>query len=431
MGYLNTYEDIAAYNADNTRPSDESTISLIESEDRIISNYGKNLVLPKHCAQIGDTMIWDTVDEEIKVVKLSTLNISDLQTRYIVCGTVAFRNSQKVWVYGHGQQANQWAANHQIKLSNFTKGSSFTITINNLTTESISYESSNTLAQLATKIQSAITLIYTTGWSATAYSDYILVQLNYYTPVVSTFITSDTQINIEIPTDNYQTKLTGFLQSYTNITRNDLYSTSYGGCNTKRFFEYYEVSGSDETGLNFNTDKIVRKSRFNTTDNPILVQLYGTYENYISQKMVKYPYSKNVILLNAGFEDTKKLANVFYTNHLNVKSPAYPAAYYAFNYSVPNTPFIAGTWYMESVQECIFLKKDITYGTTGINSTNCDKLNLGLIAAKAPTIPANTNYWCSSERYSYYSWYYYSYGHLHTHYKYNSMLVRPLMVFHL
>nr|MDD3543044.1 hypothetical protein [Petrimonas sp.] len=87
MKYIKNYADQAAYDADLTRPSNASVVSLINASKMVRYN-GVNVVAEADYASKGDTVIFDTVDGRTKVVKLGTL-VPPLVERYIICGTVS------------------------------------------------------------------------------------------------------------------------------------------------------------------------------------------------------------------------------------------------------------------------------------------------------------------------------------------------------
>ena len=73
MKNINKYENLAAYEADANRPTDENTVSLIK-DINIIKRKGVNVIVPSIYCSVGDTVVYDTVDMKYKVIKNGTVN---------------------------------------------------------------------------------------------------------------------------------------------------------------------------------------------------------------------------------------------------------------------------------------------------------------------------------------------------------------------
>ena len=277
MKNINKYDNLAAYEADTNRPTDENTVSLIKDKN-IIKRKGVNVIVPSIYCEVGDTVIYDTVEEKYKVIKNGTVNRALLSSRYIITAVVVERNNISALIDAGVQVYQQWAASYKVKMSGFSFASAggFTLTINSTTTSAINYATTDTLATLATKMNDAIRAIMTThplGWTVTAYADYIVVEQNSYTPNVTIFTCSDTNITVNILTGNYQTAHTGLL-SPSKLYRNDGTAEYYAGANWWKFKQYYSASGEDLTNQTLTSVGVIKESRFNATDNPILFEYY-------------------------------------------------------------------------------------------------------------------------------------------------------------
>lgn len=432
MKNINNYIDLAAYNADSNRPTNQNTVSLVKDINLIFRNE-KNIIVDSKYAGIGDTVVYDTVDQRPKVVKLDTL-ILPLSGRYIVVGTVWRRDEKNVYVVSNQYaESSQWGAPWRAKMSgfDFTVDGSFTITINLITTAAINYTTSDTLATLAVKIQDAIRAIMTThpaGWTATAYENYIVVQQDSYTPNVTSFTCSYAGVTINVLTGNYQTATTGLLKNDTRLFRIDGSVTSWASCNYEKFLSYHSVNGSDATNETLTSPNVIRESRFNATDNPILFNYYGTYRNYIAAKMIRYPYSKGIITDYDGKGNTDKLASVMFTDHDGALKAAYPAAHTAKNFGIANADrFTPGSWWLPSAPELYLIMKDVTYGLSGFS---LDRLNKGIEAADGTKINAGHYIWTSSEHAGNGAFYYCGgLGGIYATYKRGGCNVRPLSAF--
>lgn len=427
MKYIKNYENKVAYDADTTRPLDKSVVSLIKDSSKVIYE-GVNIITESGYASKGDTVVYDIIDERPKVVKLGTLKLP-LPERYIISGTVASVSNVFVDMIASQQFSDQWGAPKLIRLTGFVYGN-FTITINSTVTPVIDYLATDSLSDLATKIQAAIQTVMTThaaGWAAFAYQDSIIVRQNSYTPNVTSLTCSEVNVAIEFLNENYQTATSGLLSNSTQIFRNDGSVTTWAGCHLDKFIEYYSVNGEDVTGREIGVGNVIRESRFNMTDNPLLFAYYGTYRNYVADKMGRYPYGKGIMNDQSGKENTRILAEVTYIDHEGVIRPAYPAASRANDYGIEGTPFGPGEWWLSSTPEWMPLMRGITYR---FNQYPLDLISRGLRDVGAPYIDPNTYYWVSSEYSGSYAWYYHgATGRMNVLSKSNTFSVRPVSRF--
>ena len=443
MKYINKYADLAAYNADTNRPIEAKTISKIANDIRY---EGKNVIVDKKYCDIGDTRVFDKNDGAIKVVKLDTLNLATLPSNFVIGGVVYYRTEDWAHVVAINPAASApWSAPYKVKVVgfDFTTGGSFTITVNTTTTGAVNYTASDTLTTVATSMMAALQaagFTAATGWSCTAYQDYncVVVQQNWYTPNVTVFTVTDAdlKVNRTILTENYQTALSGVVTPYGYIRRNDGVDTWSAITNLEKGLLYYSVSGQDLTGQAVGADSIIKESRFNANDNPLLVAAYGTYRNYMQAKMPRYPFSKGAIIDDNGKGNTAALASIMYTDYDGALKPAHPAAYNAKNYGIATdgytTGFEAGNWYLESVRLTNILMKDITYGLTGITGLNADPVNRSIYAAGGSMISLAGYPWTSTECSSNTAWFYYGYdGNMSNTSKYFVFDVRPVSAFQL
>lgn len=444
MKYINTYNNEAAYLADTNRPTNESTVShIIDSTENRFD--GVNIVLPKEYATVGDTFVFDITDMQHKVVKLGTLNVATLGSNYVIGGTVKRRESRTIYIDGNVNLGNhQWGAPYKVKVSGFdlSTGGSFTITVNSTTTATINYTASDTLSTIAATMLSALNAAgLTTGWSVTAYDNYVVVQLNYYTPNVTVFEVADGDNKVvrEILTGNYQTATIDLVPTYTFVHRRDGVQTSSAGSNLDKFIGYYSVNGQDVTGQEVGASSVINESRFNEVDNPLLVAYYSTYRNYMADKCVRSPYTKGAITDNQGKSNTYALAAETYIDHDGTTQPAHPAAYIASQHGITTegyvTGFEQGNWYLDDFNGVHTLMERITYGLPGINTSNMDDVNKGIFAARGNAthlISVSTSQWSSTQYSGNLAWYYSgARGSMRATIKYTSISVRVSLAFQL
>ncbi len=446
MKYINTYQDTAAYNADTARAAlPLSSVSNIQDGSGV-KFTGKNVIMDKLSASVGDTVVFDKTANAIKVVKLDTLNRATLPANLVIMGVVFHRTENMAHVVAHNAAASApWGAPYRVKVTgfDFATGGAFTVTVNTTTTAVITYTTSDTLTTIATSMMAALQAAGFTaaiGWSCTAYTaqNCIVVQQNWYTPNVTIFTITDldSKVSKTILTGNYQTALSGIITPYGYIRMKCGINTSRAGCNYAKFILYYSASGQDLTGQTVASDSIIKESRFNANDNPLLVAYYGTYTAYMQDKMLLYPAHAGSIKDDTGKVSTAALAAVMYTDHDGIQKPAYPAAYNAFSYGIATagytTGFEAGNWYMESVRLTNILMKDISYGLAGITGANADPVNRSIFAAGGTLLSVTHYPWTSTEFSSYIAWFYYGYnGNLGNGIKHYANYVRPVTAFQL
>jgi len=408
MKNINNYQNLAAYTADVNRPTNENTVSLIKDVN-IIKRQGVNVIVPSIYCAVGDTVVYDTVEEKYKVIKNGTVNRALLSSRYIITGVVATRTNTSALIDAGVQVNKQWGANWKVKMFGFDIGledRSFTLTINSTISPTINYTTTDTITTIAEKIQTAIRAVMTIPtWTATGYYDgedfYVDVEQNSHTPNITSFECSNGNISAIVLTGNYQTALTGLLSPSTQLYRNDGTAEYFAGVNFWKFKQYYSVSGGDLVNQTSTSAGVIRESRFNATDNPILFYYYKTYDNYLQAKMVKKSYSKGIITDKNGQSNTKGLAIMTYTNHDGTISPAYPAADYCNSYSVAGTKHLAGSWWLPSVWEMEQIISKITNGIIGMEQ---DVMTKGFIEAGLTPTNAGSMYKSSCEYNSQYSW---------------------------
>lgn len=428
MKYIKNYADQAAYDADQTRPTDASVVSLINASKMVRYN-GVNVVAEVDYASKGDAVIFDTVDGRTKVVKLGTLALP-LSERYIICGTVSKVDEAYVWMVPNQSLSVQWGSPKKIIMSGFVPGD-ITISINAIQTAVISYLPTDSLADLASKIQNAIQAImaaHPTGWTASAYATYIVVQQNSYTPNVTSFACSDGGVTVSILGNlNYQTATSGLLANNPLIYRKDGSSTSWAGGHFEKFLGYYSVNGEDVTGRDVGVGNVIKESRFNEIDNPALVAYYGTYRNYVADKMARHPYGKRIMADQSGQINTLILAADTFADHDGVIVPGFPAAAAANGFGIENTPFLAGQWWLPSAPEFLEIMEGITYG---YSQYPLDPISRGLRDAGGAYINPGTHHWTSSEYSGHNAWYYYgTHGTIYATHKYTVFSVRPVTRF--
>lgn len=441
MKNINKYTTLAAYTADTNRPTNESTVSSID-ENKVLKFEGKNVIVDKPAAEIGDICVYDKNTQTKRFVKFPTFNLSTLPSNLVIGGVVYYRTTGKVFLVAKNNAASaKWAAEYIVKLSGFdAAGGSFTVTVNATTTAAITYAAGASLATIAAAVSSALGVAgfkSSGGWSVAenVAANCVVVTRNYYTPLITGVSVTDAANKVVatiITQKDYQLTLSGLVSAYSSITRNDRGSSTYAGSNFPRFYDYYYNNGATDTNQALQASSPVKYAVFNSVSNPILTAYYGTgeaaYAAYIQDKMVKYPYSKNAIIDDDGFKNTSKLSPESFIDVDGTTKPAYPAAYNAKNYgvSIPGytTGLEAGAWWLPANREMYLLVKDVL-----LNSL--DPVNRSLTAISGDKVLASgVVYWGSTESSINGAWYYGgNNGGLTSGSKYGAYECRPVTAF--
>lgn len=432
MKNINLYNNTAAYTADTNRPTGESAVSLI-GDGTGVKFDGKNVLTLSPA--VGDIVVWDSVNSVKKYLKYGTYNAATLPAGITIIGVVYNRTGNTIRVVSKNNAASApYAAPLKVKIIgfDFVSGGTFTITVNSTTTTSVVYITTDTLATVATSIASVLnTAGFTSalGWAVVAdgVNNCILVTRSWHTPTISTFTITDAASKVsatKIAVDK-QTVLSELLTPYPGIYRNNGV-LSWAGVNYEKFYQKFYTDGDAVTAQTVGASSIVKYSVYNMTDNPLLVNAYGSgeagYANYIRAKMVRYPYSKGGIIDDDGKNNTAKLITSTYIDVDGTTKPYYIAAYNAAMYSAPGMP--AGSWWLPANREMNLLIKDVKLNNT-------DKVNMSLAAIGGDYVAAGGYYpWCSTEYCSNIAWLYDgNHGTLSLNGKHGSYRVRPVTAF--
>lgn len=432
MKYLNKYATTAAYTADTNRPANETTVSLI-TDGTGVKFDGKNVLVEKAGAEVGDILVFDKTTSTKKFIKALTLNVATLPASLVTIGVVYNRTNSQVYIVAKTNEGNAvWAQGYKVKLAGFdlVNGGTFTITVNATTTADIVYPAGTTLAAIVTLISTAINAgadnTALKNWTVAAGVDYITAEHNRHTPVITIVTVTDSALKVTaaaLTTIDYQKTLTGLLPVYATITRVDGSAATWAGGNYEKFRSYYYVNGTTYINQAVGVGNPVKYAVYNSTDNPILIGFYGAgedgYTKYIAAKMAKMPYGKNANQERHGKVNTDKLAAVTFVDADGTTKPAYPSTYKSKNTAVGTvagftTGLEAGAWWQPSFAEVFELIRDRKASAT-------DLLNKSLTAIGGHTILPSHYIWSSTEYNSGNAWGYTgSNGAMNYYFKYTS-----------
>ena len=178
----------------------------------------------------------------------------------------------------------------------------------------------------------------------------------------------------------------------------------------------FRSSGSEATNVSPLEAAPVKRAFFTMERNPLLVDAYKTYENYIRANMVRYPYSKNAIVDNNGKRNTKLLSGESFTDDDGVVKPKYPAAKKA------NEQTAGGLeWWLPSFEEMLLLIGKVG----GLD----DPINRSLTAISGGALTNSTSHWSSSEYSSGNAWFYSGIGGMYGNGRNYAYAVRAVSAF--
>ena len=416
MKNIKRYTNLAAYNADANRPTTESTASSVADGTGVII-AGKNILVNKDGAGIGDIVVFDKTDSKTKVIKYGTYQAAGFPANLVPQGVIYDKDEAMCYVTSPSHlPSKRWAQGYRVKLTgfDFATGGTFTITVNSTTTADITYNIGSDLAAVVVLINAAINAgaadAALKNWTVAAGVDYITIEHNHYTPVLTSVIVTDAALKVEATTltlMDYQKTASGLIPLHPTIYRNDGGNTSNAGFNFEKHKAHYSVSGGNTTGNTVgSTATTIKESRFNPTDNPLLTAYYPTYDAYLQDKMAKEIYSKGAIWDRDGKMNTALLADVTFVDADGSVKPAYPLAYNAKNYEGAQvagftTLFDKGAWWLPSAFEKYRLMKDLKLDFS-------DEVNVSLNAVwgAGARISLYRTYWTSTETSTIIAWYY-------------------------
>lgn len=367
MSQVNKYANRAAYEADNSRLKTQSAVSYVEDDGELIYD-GVNVVVGRDAADAGDLAVFDKTDSTLKFVKGATLLYDQLPPELVPMAVAYGRRGDKVRIVAlRHLDFYKWAVAYEVKLSGFdlSSGGSFTLHIY-ISDFEFTYPAGATLASIAAQINANTTISSTYGWAATVDSDErIIMSSNTFSPVYATIeVVGGCTITRPAEDVNYQTALTGVLieSASENIRRRNNVNSSFAGCNPEIFLQYYSANGSTATNTQSGSSTIIRRSVFTKADNPVLVALYPTYEDYLfGEHLLQFPSAYGA-LLRDGRDNTRLIGTMRFIDIYGNSSPCYPAAAAALDYGVTVEGTITGledgAWWLPSANEIYLLMHD-------------------------------------------------------------------------
>ena len=439
---VNKYATKAAYTADSNRSAAKSAVSFVDENGEVIYN-GVNALVDKKDAQIGDLVVFDKVTQTNRFVKAKTLVKNSLASNLVAHSVVLARIGDCVLITPLTALGSyRWAHTFEVILRGIdpTVNGTLAIIVHNNGDVSeevdVSWSAGTTLAAIASSISAqfqTLTDADDKAWVAAAEGNDIVLGHNYYLVDTVTSVTgTGGGANVTYTEDsvNYQCNY-AYLNSTEYVRRANDVNSSWGGCNFKKFVDYYGTNGTTPTGdIPLGSSTVVNRASFESSAYcAALRAAYSSYEEYMEkEQMCQFP-SKYGTMLRDGKATTAWLAAQFGTDVRGAGEPRYPAAYQAKQYGVSiagyTTGLEAGNWWLPSPSEMMLMMKDRRLNSA---DTIADPVNDTLVKMGGSTLYGNGIYmWTCGEYYSYGAFVYDgSIGGLGNNYKYNANPVRPV-----
>lgn len=448
MANIHQYANQSDYAAAIDRPNNESNISLVGNT--VVADGVNVVVAYKACnLQKGDAIAYDTVKGKVVGIKNPLSSALDT-TRFLIFGYYYGCSSGKGNVLAKGNVNQLWAQSHLYTITptlTANGGFKFTCSINGSSKSgTISWSANDTLASVISQINTAAGT--TIAATITGVSGVIGITINSYTnanfsiteatgavlDVLSKYVTIDGVAQTETARSFQATLVNSLFPSlgYAGATtesrmKNGGNGGYLAGGNLAKYMAYYQTNGASEYKAETSSEAPINKATFEgfataTGDAKALYDKYnGSWAAYMANRMADSenmsPTAVSMMYYDNGDEMTAKLASVMTKGLDGSWIPAYPAAYYAHNYSVADIPVAAaGKWHLNTTRDITEFMEDTAYAAIN-KSAN----------ATGGTALSNTGYyWSVSEYSNYNAWLYSGYsGTLYGYYKYHSSQVRP------
>lgn len=446
MANIHQYANQSDYAAAIDRPNNESNISLVGNT--VVADGVNVVVAYKACnLQNGDAIAYDTVKGKVVGIKNPLSSALDT-TRFLIFGYYYGCSSGKGNVLAKGNVAQLWAQSHLYTITptlTANGGFKFTCSINGSSKSgTISWSANATLASVISQINTAAGT--TIAATITGVSGVIGITINSYTnanfaiteatgavlDVLSKYVTIDGVAQTETARSFQATLVNTLFPSlgYAGATtesrmKNGGNGGYRAGANLAKYMAYWQTNGVSTYAAETGSD-IINKATFEsfataTGDSKALYDKYnGSWAAYMANRMADSenmsPTAVSMMYYDNGDEMTAKLASVMTKGLDGSWIPAYPAAYYAHNYSVADVPVAAaGKWHLNTTRDITEFMEDTAYAA----------INKSANATSGTALSNSTNYWSVSEYGNNFAWFYNGGGTLNYDNKYYSFQVRP------
>ena len=372
MKHIDTYLNQSAFAA-ATRP----VAGLVAGRAQF---SGVNVIRPWAERSYADAIFYDIEARERVVIKAGTIDLDELdQSRYI--------NLQHAYI-GH-VYGLEFALGAQLAARMFATGDEWTVsgidfsTAGSVTlrfryynaaaanTKELTYEweaGQGSVAAWVAAINAATGIkSYCTAIAIDETSFGVVVN-GYNSGQGITLVSGD--VTLERTHQGYQYRNYPGALASTNIYRKNGTGTTSAYVNLPRYTIYIATNGADATDAAFE-DAVIKRSRFNATDNPALyAQFGGSYEAYVAadyelRTRADYPINRGALYTMAsGKEETDLLGNVHHTRFDGVEVwdfPLHRAALTVIGVDIDGhtTGFEVGGGHLPGLAEMMLIMRDV------------------------------------------------------------------------
>ena len=414
---------IAKYS--NTSNYDSATKSTTESNVSFIADGwgmkidGVNVIVSN--PSVGD-MLYIDANGYKRWIKYGTLQKVSLPSGMTPVGVCYGRCGNKVKVVYYLNAGKKWSEVFDWTVTGYTlDGASHTVTfsMNSSTFNNAFTYSATTVEDFISQLNTyfATPANFANDWlkngnfvSRLSDGKVILVCQNfnawYQEYLGASGLTLTSNVGIEVPEISW-------------LVRNNR-AKGWGGANFGRFKEVASTNRTPTSNEGLSTDNWpVTLDAFTNSDYcSLLRSTYGDYDTYVKSCMAIYPYGRGAMTLSKGKGQTAKLAPVTYLDASGKAKYKYSAARYCYDVNVAcnDGDLATGSFWLPSLPELGALIKNITYGLSGVDSSNCDKVNRSLSAMGGSMISVQSAVWSSSRDRWANSWSCGSYGYFDDYY---------------
>ena len=430
---INTFANETEYNS-HIKSTTESEVSLITNNNEVKYD-GVNVEVTE--PKFGDAVYVDNVvDVNGKYGKHfidgESLNPSLLPNGYTPVGVVVANEGNKILIvyykgFNNGDNTSEFQKGALFELDAITDGTQRSIVFQqvastspygNVTIGTFTH-SCSTQEQLAQELDTWLRAnpggsasgCYTYNWHCEYRENYQGIMKPF---VICDTVSDNRQFTTVVAsgaTVVINSDIVNTMPIITSYKRNNGANSERFGCNYERLLEYYNTNttiANPTSNIPINSaNEVVSRTQFNENQYCVLLRNeYGTFENYIKSVMLNSLTIKRGlgIEFNKSLEWTKTLAVKKYNNLSGVETFEFPIHKWAQSININSEGFEAGTWYLPNVLEMYKINKDITYGLSGITTSNCDLLNKTLNKLGGNLLNITQYKWINARRHSNNAW---------------------------
>lgn len=437
---INSFVDESTYDS-HTKSSVDSEVSLIENTNEIkYDGINVEVKYPK----FGDALYVENTGDANNLTKHfidgKSLDTSLLPNSWIPVGVVFENKKGTVYIhhykgYNNGDNTIKWASAWLYDIDVIVDGTERSITFiqptsgNPITVGTFTH-SCSTQEQFAQELDTWLRAnqggIAAGGdWDYNWHCEYMENYEGVMKPIViiDNMVSYRQYVNNGIVSRGATAKanmlnMISFISDIVGYKRNNGGSGIRTGTNYKRMLAYWTnnttISNPSSMVSIKDNSNVVSKDQFD--NNQYCADLrteYGTYEKYIESLMLLYP----TLYRGVGKEhNNSKVWNFALCNKTHKKKDGtlistFPSFNYASSINVNSYGLTADNWYVPNCEELYWLLSKVTYGLSGITTSNCDQFNKTLNKMGGNLVSCIHPRWSCCARSNNRSWTYYYHGY--------------------